>query len=442
MIYELLIVLIILLWLSFMFNRKDILAPSFIFCISFVFSCIWAIIYAKEWELKLHFNTFLVISVGVLIFLLTSCLIKLFFDGIKGNNYIHQKTELKKIEIEKWKKIVCVIYCIFTILYTLNAIKNAVNGSWRNITDAINTYRTGNLFLNKNVALPSMVYYTRIIAATLAYWYIYVIINNYLIDKKVDFLSVVIILLCVISDITTGSRGDAINLILATIPISYLLLKKSRGFDKHIEFKTILKVIICGIIFLTIFQQTALLLGRSSKYDPMYYLAIYCGAQIKNLDTFLQENEKIIRTSHNSWGSQTFINAKKWLEPKISGEYKKYEFDLPFRKINGKSLGNVYTTFYPYIYDFGYTGLIVLVAIMSIIAQSVYEVSKRTNAELKPDIFIIIYSQMFSLLVLAFFSNKFYEEIFNRSFIYNIILLNAFNFIFCKIKIQNKKKDF
>lgn len=442
MIYELLIGLIVLLWVSFLLNRKDILSPSFIFCTSFVFSCIWAVLYSNQWELKLHLNTFMVIIVGVVTFIFTSFVLKFFFDGTKGNEYINEKIELKKIQLNKWIKVICIAYCVFTIFYTLNAIKNAVNGSWINIVDAINTYRKGNLFLDKKITLPRMVYYTRVLANTLAYWFVYIIINNYLIDKKIDLLSAVIVFLCIISGITTGSRGDAINLILATISISFLLSRRKRGFFKAIRFKSIIKIIIVGVFFLTIFQKTAILLGRSAKYDHMYYLAIYCGAQIKNLDIFLQENEKIIRTSHNSWGDQTFINAKKWLSPKLGIEDTKYEFDLPFRSVNGMNLGNVYTTFYPYIYDFGYKGLIILVALMAIIVQSVYEICKRRKINKKVDVYIIVYSQMFSLLVTAFFSNKFYEEIFNRSFIYNIILLNVFNFIFCRINTQNIKKDF
>ena len=50
--------LLILMILCLNIEKNEYVAPAFIFCASFVFSCAWATVYAREWSLNLHFNTY------------------------------------------------------------------------------------------------------------------------------------------------------------------------------------------------------------------------------------------------------------------------------------------------------------------------------------------------------------------------------------------------
>lgn len=61
LIYLLFIILIILLVFEFLYNKKDIMEPAFLFCASFAIASFVACIYANKWNLNLHLNTFLVI---------------------------------------------------------------------------------------------------------------------------------------------------------------------------------------------------------------------------------------------------------------------------------------------------------------------------------------------------------------------------------------------
>lgn len=440
MIYELIIILIVLLGFSFFLNKKDIIAPSFVFCASFVFCNMWAVAYAKTWELGLHFNTFMVIVGGVLVFIICSFIVSFFYDGIRGTNYVQEEQKCQKIEIDKWKNIICLLFCAFSIVYTINSVIHAVGGSWLHFTDAINRFRHDTLFMDKTFNVSNWVSRIRIVVNAISYWYIYVIINNYIVEKKINILNVLIVISSAISSMTLGGRGGAVNIIFACVPITYTLMRKRYTFKLHIKFKTIIKLIVVGIVFLSTFQHTARLLGRSSNYDPMYYLAIYCGAEIKNLDLYLQEYDRTIKGVDKIWGSQTFIYVIRWLGPKLGYEDIYYQLDLPFRKVRGLNLGNVYTTFYPYIYDFGYSGSIILTALMAIISQILYEKNKRVKINNKPSLYIIVYGYIFTSLVQSFFSNKFYEQNLHKTFIYSIIIWNLFNFVLCNKESKANKK--
>ena len=92
----------------------------------------------------------------------------------------------------------------------------------------------------------------------------------------------------------------------------------------------------------------------------MYYLAFYCGAEIKNLDIFLNST----KTKPAIWGEQTFVNLVKAIGRFFISGFDQYYLINPYQSVNGYYLGNVYTTFKAYIHDFGYIGMIILIIIM------------------------------------------------------------------------------
>ena len=435
MIYVLLLTLVILSILTYYLNEKDILAPSFIFAASFTFSSIWAVAYANIWELSsFHRYTYYVIVGGVVIFLLTSLLTKKLFFKKRTANF----SELKEIKVDNIVKIICVVFEVITIFLCLNSIVKSVNGSWSNVLGAIKQFDSLSKFSNENIGMEKIPSFFRIITNALSYWYLYIVINNFIINKKIDVLSCCIILLGIITSMTTGGRNAAINILISIPAILFILSRKKSIKKSKMPFKTKIAIILLPIIVLISFPRLTALVGREVKQDNIYYLAIYCGAEIKNLDTYVQENTNtnIIIVREN----QTFKHLINWIGPKI-GEFEQYKLYLPFRSINGYGLGNVYTTFYAYLMDYGYIGIIWCVALMAFISQFVYERCKRVNLSNSPRIMILVYGYIFSSLVLSFFSNKFYEQNFNKTFIYAIILWMIFNKVFPKIKLNNKESN-
>lgn len=443
MIYLLMVLLCILLWIIFILNKKDLIAPAFIFCASFCFACFWSTMYAKKWELGLHSNTFWVILGGVLEFFAITLIVKGVFYKIKGKQNTQEENKLEKIKIENWKKIIFLIFCIFTSLYTIYSIVKLVNGDFGNIGNALDKYNSLLKFSKDPVLLPKLLNLCRYAVKGAGYWFAYVYINNYLVEKKVDFLSIGIVIMSMMCEMATGSRGGAMNILIAIIAYIFLLMSKKNTFKKRIRIRTIMIFAIVGIIVLYTFQATGSLLGRKASssasvvsMNSVDYLAVYCGAEIKNLDLFLQEEHK---NDNEIWGSQTFISLIRWMGPKFGVENSYYQADLPFRRVNNFSLGNVYTTFYPYIYDFGYGGMIVLVGIMAAVVQTIYEICKRKKVTNKPAMSILIYGYIFHTLVLSFFSNKFYENTLTRNCVIVIPLCwILYEIFFCRVKLRRK----
>ena len=435
MIYLLLISLIILLIISFYLNDKSISAPSIIFTFGFVFQAIWASFYKVKWDLNLNIRTFLVIFIGVLEFLIVSFIVQHLVKMRRKDNALEKK-KINVIKICKNKEVVFLITGIVISLAFLYCVVLCVNGSFssfNSIIHAISNFNDITKFSNyTEVRIPFVVNNLQVFVIASGYWFLYVIINNYIAEKKIKIIEILIVINSLICSTLSGSRTNFVMILIAGICFYLIIRSRCKDTNKILNKKLIMIAACLSIVFLLLFPSFAKLLGRKLKSNSIDYLSIYCGAEIKNLDLILPQLDTMEK--NNIWGSQTFYSMIGSIGQKIGFEgYKKYQLDLPFQSVNGYDLGNVYTTFYPYIYDFGYIGAVILVCIMAIISQYTYYKAKTVKESTSySNIWILIYGNVFCCLLLSFFSNKFYENIISMNFIKYIIFWIFLNFVLIK----------
>lgn len=419
MIYILLVLLLIILALNFLLNNNDIIAPAVLFSFSFTIAVIFASFYVVKWQLNMHVNTFFVIFLGVLEFSIVSLIVKWIFSIFDRNQQFNE-WHPHEISISSIKLVSVILFEILTIFYSIYSVVKLYNGSMFHFTDAVSQYRNQNLFSTEIVSLPRSVGYVRLVVEASGYWFGYILINNYYLSKKINVKLVVIVLLSGISSYIMGGRNGIITLLIMLICFWFIISNKEKHFAKTVRFKTLLKLVVIGIIALSSFESLAFLIGRGG-YDNtngLDYLAIYIGAPIKNLDTFLMRsfNREI------GYDSQTFIHLVNTIGVKLGLVKRPIKLDLPFQSVWGFSLGNVYTTFYSFIYDFGYKGVGVLIFIMGVLSQVSYELVKRSKKYFSPAISSLIYAFIGNTLIMSFFSNKFYEQIFDPAFFKMVVV--------------------
>lgn len=420
--------------------RKNILEPSIVFTFSFLILSVMASINYNNYDLNIGTNTFLVLLIGIIEFdcvcLLTKHIIQK-KEKKKKNEEIETDAEAKKIETKKIFKITfLVLATLVNLLYIFFVVK-AVDGSFngfKEISNAISKFDNISKFSDKVVHLPFWISNARVLIIGAGYWFIYVTINNFIIEKKFKILDLLIIATTFLATFLTGSRTNSLFMIIAAFVFYISLSLKYKKFNKNI----IKVAIIVASVFILLFIPIARLLGRNIEKNFFEYISVYCGAEVKNLDIFLND-EKFVK-NNNIWGSQTFSNAVTTIGEKIGFDgYKPYKLDLPFQNVNGKALGNVYTTFYPYIYDFGYVGAMIIVAIMAIVSQLTYENTKKNKRVSKS---LLLYGIMYACLFLSFFSNKFYENIFTIEIIKYLVAWYACDWLLIKRKNVVKKKKY
>lgn len=444
MIYVMFIMLIVILYFVYMMNKRDLFAPSFIFTLSFTLSCAWAAMYGRVWGMMNMNPITLIVIVGsvieyVLIALFVKQMFKVYSKTTDENNF-----QVKYIKVDDIIKWACLGFGILVILVDLKYILNHTGTGLSGLKYAIKEYDKLYKLSNVIVKTPKLIGISLIILQDMGYWFLYVAINNYIAEKEIDVKAISITMCYIIMIVLNGSRAPAVSVILAGITIFYILLKKKNSYKNRLQVKNslIIKGLIVFAIFVISFPQVARIMGRNITEKTMYYLAIYCGAEIKNLDSFITEYEQIHETSTyvEQKNNQTFANLINWWGPKVGLLNEQYKLDLPFRDYNGKSLGNVATTLYPYIYDYGYFGVIPCVAFMAFVCQYVYSKAKESKCENKVNIWILVYAYMFNEICLTFFSNKFYEQVFNKGFLFGLIFWNLANYFFIKYKISFGEK--
>lgn len=433
MLYILLFLLLLLLFICNFESRYNFICPAFIFCAVFCFNIVWAIYRAKDWKFEIGGITFCVIFFGILIFLVCCYIVKKFFAKVSTHNNF---SCISYIYISRWKICVLIFFQSLTIFLTLYFIIVLYSSNWGQLSQAIWLYKYN--YTSENgifKSIPGYVAYMRTITDAMGYYTGYILINNRIISKKTDRLLFLSFVLSVLSGITTGSRGWALNLIIGAGVTFFLLKGKKEGRLLRLSPKLLFKIILIFVLLLISYQSIGTLLGAdTSSIKFMDYISMYCGGSIYNLDYFIKN---INWPKSNVFGGQTFIYIIKWIGP-LFGIDTNYRLDMPFIRNGVYEMGNIYTTFYPFIYDFGLAGTFFLTALMAIITQSIYEKTKFSFESSKPAFSIILYSYVFSSIMFSFFSNKFYESVFTPNFLVYIISWKIIEIFFFRVTKNNR----
>lgn len=138
----------------------------------------------------------------------------------------------------------------------------------------------------------------------------------------------------------------------------------------------------------------------------------HCGITIKSTDEIRNIIDNML---------DTYLGGKYGISQYL------YQLDLPFLKHNGLNTGNVYTTFYQFYYDFGYDGIVPLMAIIALYFSCAY----RKIYNNKP-FTIIIYAYLFNDLIMLIFSDRFYETVASIGFVKHLLV----TFILYKVLID------
>ncbi len=135
-------------------------------------------------------------------------------------------------------------------------------------------------------------------------------------------------------------------------------------------FAAIAVVIVMGMLA---FRPMLALMGR--RYDDSYslteYVSRYLGAPVKNLDMYLNDElPSPITVKSERWGEQTFALAYASLDHWAGHDAaKKWDVWQPFQVLNGCKLGNVYTIYYTFAFDWGYAGALVATAVLAALCE-------------------------------------------------------------------------
>lgn len=402
-----------------------------IFTIGFLLASFVCLFYIEEWNLnEFHFNTFILLAVGISSFTLTCC----YVDRIKKRKYPITKLNRSTFEI---KPIFLVISLLINLLVQLWYYRFSLSYSGgSNIAEALVEINIDTNSKGYEFQIPFMLRNLRMFFDAFTF-YVLVICANLIVEKQYKKL-LLPGLFCFVSfmgGFMSSSRSGSINyLVFLFICYSIILLKK-RNKKTRMTPKRIVIYVLLGLSGVSLFVKSTEWIGREiGDYGALYYLSFYCGAEIKNIDTFVNEKHK----ESPAIGCYTFHNF-------YSDEFKrKYTEKLTiFRNEGDYTLGNVYTCFQKLYQDFGFWGSVVMLSVMAFIMQLIF-MRALNSTSLNTKLFdfnTFLFAYMSTHLIMSFFSERFYNA-FNQGTLKIIIEAALISYIaekYFKIPYCSKK---
>ena len=448
MLYLLLIITFVFTLFNYKLVKKDLLSPSLIFSFMFFVYTFMCVINKNRFAITLHLPTVLVITIGLGIFSFFAARRK----KTTGSTIVEEDSTLNKIIIPNtivFTLIVIQIITIFAFIIYLTDISMSYDKTSRSLSEMISLFDTMTKFWiptfeKLNVAVPLLYRIGNPISTAGSYIILYVMVHNFVINKKINVLHVISVLLLCVLIVLNGSRSPLFRVITMAFVIYYILSYKTEKI-KIGNRKNLLKVMWLGIGVVLLFIIMLFAMGRSDKIGNLgSYLFIYAGAPIVNLDTWIMNNTPRLFGGYASiLGEQTFRTLYTYIAKLLHMPQLVHgTIDAFTYSSNGIEIGNVYTMYYKYIYDFGYIGVIILTAILAWYYIGTYKKIQNTNVVGRFSLRLFTYAYLFNDLIMSTFSARFYETVFDAPFIKLMIIVvfvKVFYFDYSKVKIWLNK---
>lgn len=430
----LLICLFGIFFLSYVISDGDFFAPTCVASLGFIFSTLCAFLNASYWGLELEGATINTILAGLCIYLIVEVCVKfLYFGKYKSTSKKFNSTYnvVYRIEISNLVMILAIIGTSGAILLYLRQVLRVArrHGGAGSIGLLLNLYRQLSSFsvLDSKDAFPFWLNLLYVAVIGMGLFWSYIFINNYLIDKKLNFnlvLNLVLIVLSIVMNIVNANRTRMIMLAIAIMIYIWFIWHRMYGWQSRVRIKTLVKIAVAMLAFIFIFFGIRNIVGRNDSRSLLYVITHYFGVPIAGLNEFLKDP-----VDSAIWGKETFAGINNFIGNHFDRYDLIYSTQKEFRNIQGINIGNVYTAFRSYIHDFGFAGMVILTALESLVMSVLYYSNKKRISYKIIDTRLLLLPLFYYADVLLFYADWFYEQINISIFRMIIMLLIIITFI-------------
>lgn len=419
LLYMYIMLLMVVIYISYI-KTKDMLSPPVVFSGALLISSTGACLYENEWSLNIGLDTFYVLLMGTLSFILgffffSLVIMKRNRDVLREDGMIEKSC----VSVSGRKTLLFIFLEIIAIGLLYQVVDASVPGG--SIPEKIGVYRVIKMSDKADILAPTPRYvsYLTEFCTVGSFFYLYLLVQNYFKEKKINKLYIVILLLSMGLGLVYGSRGPVISIIAGSIAMYSIFLWKENRFKFGVKLKVFLKLMVWISIVILLFPMLKFLTGRSGDTgddleEIISYLvsqiAIYVSAPVKLLDLLVESLPDSFFWNPDYIGSYTFYSLYNNIATKFNLDFSQTEsFKYGFQVVNGYQLGNVYTMFGPLMIDFRFFGMCLFSAIMGMIIAYIYYRCRYSSFNVNGVyIWVIVYAFCFRSVMLPFFAPLFF----------------------------------
>lgn len=442
LIYILFILCFLIFIYSYLKLDKDFINPSVIFCLVYIVSIFCAILNISNWNIQLEIKTFLILFLGALEFVFISLIIdNKFKKKFKDFKIIRNKNECN---ISKYKIVIIAAYNIVIIGVLLYYVLNIASqfGEYNSLSEALTLFKAHTSYA-KDAELPHLLLFAQKPTIAFAYIFLYIYLKNIMLSKKNNVLYnifsksyyLIPVICYVIQEFLTSNRLSILSIGFALFTITLILYNIKTDWNNPIKIKTIIIIGIIGVAVLIIFYLSASWVGRINNKNLIDYITLYCGGSIENLNLFIKSPPE----ASDIFGKESFYYLVKNLHDYgIMRLNEMYPIHLEFRYYDGVMIGNVYTAYRRWLYDFGVVGMIILQGGMALFFSVFYNKIKYSVSKYL-DFYIIIFSYMIYSVFLHPIDSYFYLQTVRLAFISTLVIFIIIYIFVFQFQITFKK---
>lgn len=421
LLFCLFLILAVLLYLEYRLFEKSCLAPAVLFTAGFSICALGACLYQSQWGYSMSPELFfllitLIVLFGLACFVLSRC------------SHAGAPVSLDEGRLLPVKNGMLYAFAVFQVIVFLwSIIELRMMYPGHSLVDAIGQYNVAAKFALTQYGSVSGSYVSwsfpvgplRTVCDACAHITLFLLAQEIALRSRSKIRPVVInCILAFCLSLETGSRGVAVGYVIFAIACYVVLRARILGKWPSITARQFGLAIVVAIAFFASFRLMAI--GREGDFSVFEYLSIYLGGQLPSLDLFLDSSS--LPTSA-FFGEQTFRSSLEYAGKYLGIDaWMAIPYTLDFQEMGGHLLGNVYTTFYPFLQDGGIIGAALFTVVMALVAQFVYQKAISSTSHCF-DLTIVVYAFMVSPLLLSFFSDRFYSDILSIPFLRTLVII-------------------
>ena len=422
-----LLVLFILFIISYNISGRDLLSPPCIICEGFIISVAFALTNWDEWGLSSYsVESVAILSVGIVSYLI-GCYVCYIGNKrlirIGNNNKKLRAKVVKPIDLSAIKIIICFILGIFTVYLQYTEIRKTVSGTsvaevflkYNSLltNNLLSVEETGSFIVRQSIKLSYVV--GLILVA--------VLINNILVEgfKRKEVVLLLSIIPFLVLNVVGSTRIGLLKYVAFVLSMFNICYHRRKGWKHSLRLKYVIYTMIFLIVTLIIFSRLRLILGRGSRFSPLYYISVYAGGSIKAFDIYITTG----KSANTVVGQETFSAFLSFLHRfgLVSDPYKR----LDFLNFNGNYIGNVYTAFRRYFNDFGIYGVIVLSFIAGLLFTQIFLRCRHGSTDSLLDFKAVFFSFFAWGIYMISIDECMFSTVFSMLYLtYTILLIMAY----------------
>lgn len=434
----LLLTLLLFLILLLMVYGGDFAEPSVLFVLGFALSVFNGLTNYKAWNFDLSLQTCLVVMVGAVVFMAVAYGVKALFRAIVVGDVSSRKyREPQNITLPLWVYVAGLMFtCLSFIIVSRGIIALTLPyGGDGSLSKAIGLYDHLNKFSTEGVSISGIASLLYLATNAMAYVWLFLAMRSFVVRTlKKDYLALANTLAVIPMTLISGGRNSLIQLGVAAFAYWILFRRQNNHWrGVRLRFHTVAFFMVIVLAGLALFKPLLSLMGRNPGESTIYeYLSIYIGAPMKNLDAFLTGSmNPALAVKSMKWGDMTLASTYASF-PQIFGhtiiDWLSWQ---PFQRYGNVDLGNVFTTYYAFIFDWGIAGALLAVAFIAALSQlcyesAVYALQYGTGGIL---LSMMLYGAVSYCCAFSFFSNRWMSTMLNQIMLKNIIIWIALIFL-------------